>query len=475
MKILKTLWVFMLLCASSSYAGEYSTREVVPFVADTVKASFPIDVTKESSTVECCNPSLFYAYRQTFAHLGERIGGISFHGYNPGKELKRHLRVWITELDVRWVSEQDQDKWVCVYDGDCTIPSGGSSAEHISLIDIDFDKPYILKMSICFFLKIECSGEIGEEPLYFEYDSGRKSPVARYAVMSDVKYLSGTVTDQDGRPIGDACVQLEFRDNVAAEGKTDTEGKYQLTIKESNHGYKVSVSAEGYPTYRKKYGPFITEADTGSIIERDYVLCNKVCYKKDQRATIILPVAPSPAWGRYYRLVRRERSNIFFERVETPEANVPYVIFPNMDFELSTANYDLQQEPGITQAPHPEETDAYLEQRLKIMQWATLYGSYQNVDLMAEYEDERLLMLDTTPDCEVSGFFGRVGACRAYMAVLGSGINPINLIFPDEPTDVSGIKVTPASPRVYDLQGRRIDGTPEKGLYIRDGRKFIAR
>lgn len=475
MKILKTLWVFMLLCPSSSYAGEYSTREEVPFVADTVKADFPIDVTKESSTVE------LNAYRLTFAYLGERIGGISFHGYNPGKELKRHLRVWMTELWLtelweRRGNEQYQDKWVCVYDGDCTIPSGGSSSEHIPLIDISFDNPYTLEKSLITILKIECSGEIGEEPLYFEYDTGRKSPVARYAVMSDVKYLSGTVTDQDGRPVKDACVQLEFLDNVAAEGKTDAEGKYQLTVEQGNHGYKVSVSAEGYPTYRMEFKSIpIPEVDAGSVIEKDFVLCDKVCYKKDQRATIILPVAPTPAWGRYYRLVRRERSNVFFERVETPEANVPYVIFPNMDFELSTANYDLQQEPGITEAPHPEETNAYLEQRLEIMPWATLYGSYQNVDLMAEYEDIQLLMLDTTPDCWVDGFWGRVGAFRAYMAVLGPGMDPINLIFPDEPTDVSDIKATPASPRVYDLQGRRIDGTPEKGLYIRDGRKFIAR
>lgn len=476
MKKNKLLLILLVLCSTTVKAQEYATREVIPFEADAILPGSPIDVTKESSMVEF---SYFALLAYTTINQGDFIGGISYYGYNPGKELKRHVKIWMTEQDNKVVNQED--KWFCVYDGDITIPSGGSSDEHIPLLSVDFEKNYeVKKLPPYFFLKIECSGETSEEPLYFEYNTIKKSPVARYAVLSEVKCLTGTVKDQNGLPIRDAHVQL-YNDAFSAEDVTDSEGVYQIRVEQSNSAYMASVSAQGYATYKMECSASaIRLGDAGTSTVKDFVLYDKVYFKKDQRATIILPVAPNPGWGRFYRLDSREGSDFYFEREETPQANVPYVIFPNMDFELNIGDYDLQQEPGKIVAPHPENTNENLEQGLKYIQWATLYGSYQSMDVSRRYEDEPLYFLDATPDCENNSFLGRVGACRAYLRMYTTGrdtpqmIAP-NLIFADEPTDIYEAKSTPVSTSLYDLQGRLLQGKPRKGVYIQNGNIYIVK
>ena len=406
------------LFATSAIAQKGSAHEVIPFEADGVKANSPIDVTTESSMFE----QKYFNHFGYIAYAGDYVAGISYYGYNPGKELKRHVKIWMTER---------KGEWICMYDGDITIPSGGSEDEHISLLNVSFDTPMQLKELFNFFLKIECTGETSEKPLYFEYNSVRNSPVARYAIMSELKYISGTVKDQDGKPVKDAHVQL-YNDDISVEGVTDAEGAYQIRVDQSNAVYMVSVTAPGYATYRIEFtDDAIRLKDAGTVTEKDFVLYNKVSYKKEQRATIILPVAPNPAWGRYYRLDRREGSDFYFERERTPQANVPYVIFPSMDFELNLGDYDLQQEPGKTVAPYPEEKNEYLESISGIIQYATFYGSYQSIDVSRRYEDEPLYFLDATPDCGGNSFLGRVGACRAYLRMLSPGRDTPNVIFQD--------------------------------------------
>ena len=43
----------------------------------------------------------------------------------------------------------------------------------------------------------------------------------------------------------------------------------------------------------------------------------------------------------------------------------------------------------------------------------------------------------------------------------------------DDPTGISGVKVAGNDSRLYDLQGRRVEGQPAKGLYISNGKKVI--
>ena len=43
----------------------------------------------------------------------------------------------------------------------------------------------------------------------------------------------------------------------------------------------------------------------------------------------------------------------------------------------------------------------------------------------------------------------------------------------DDPTGISSVRVAGNDSRLYDLQGRRVEGQPAKGLYISNGKKVI--
>ena len=43
----------------------------------------------------------------------------------------------------------------------------------------------------------------------------------------------------------------------------------------------------------------------------------------------------------------------------------------------------------------------------------------------------------------------------------------------DEPTGISGIRIAGSDTRLYDLQGRRVEGQPAKGLYISNSKKIV--
>lgn len=303
------------------------------------------------------------------------------------------------------------------------------------------------------------------------------------------KTLTGTVTDELGQPIEKACLKLKSVGPFGGqtfEVYTDTEGKYSIQMDARVGRLLGEVSAEGHAShvFRGMYPDFAGENSLCYVVVngtdnpvRDIVLYSKVYYKKDQRATIILPVAPDPTLGRYYRLCKRDNDyfsywEIVFEREYNPEANVPYVIFPNDDFELNVGDYDLGQSPGKIVLPDPDLQSYELKLHLESTPWCSLVGTYQNTDAGRIKEVDEIVLLDETPDCggELNSF--RVGAMRAYILQILSWPKITTFVFPGEPT---GIAVTESvetdSPSTYDLQGRSVKQPLKKGVYIRDGKK----
>ena len=466
MKTMKLLLVLLILGTVATSAQEYATRQVQIELADALQANNPVDVTKETSS------SQFYYSVYKKVYEGDFVTGISFKGYNLGKELKRHFKVWVEYGNGRGES------MTLVYDDDYVIPSGGSEDSYITLLDFMFDKPYEMKLGAKFSVKIESFGDIVDIPLYFESTSRNSTPVSTLHVMSEVKYLKGMVTNQDGNPVVGAEVYLySNRDDSEYKALTNEDGSYSLRIEESNNVYPITLTATGYTTYVGKSDANVvrlTDAPAESV--RDFVLFDKIAYTKDQRATIILPVAPDPEWGSYYRLDRRENNDVIFEYESAPQANVPYVIFPYKNFELNVGDYDLQQEPGSIVVPYPDERDYPVP-------FAAIYGSYQNTDILYTYTDQHTRFLDLTPDCDTKDepFMGRIGACRAYMRLISPGLADLSMAFPNyvfsrNPTGITEKHAISNSDVPFcDLQGRRLTQQPRKGVYIRDGRKVVVK
>ena len=295
---------------------------------------------------------------------------------------------------------------------------------------------------------------------------------------SEVKYFAGTLSDQDGKPVSCALVSLYCysyeTQSILAEytAESNANGQYSVCVDQSERGYFLKVSAPGFPCYQVNHIFFLSDPLDITVAPptEDITLYNKLCFRKGQQATIILPEAPDPSWGRYYRLDRRENiQDIIFEREYSPLPNVPYVIFPERDFTIDLSTYDTEvlPEPGFVSFP---DNDANRP--------LGLYGTYQSCyAYIPEAPAWFNTILDTTPDCEKKTKNGlpRVGAFRAYLVAYAAKpkFDEPRLIFAGEQTGIDEVVMPHATGIIVDLQGRRLSQKPERGVYIQGGRKVV--
>ena len=293
------------------------------------------------------------------------------------------------------------------------------------------------------------------------------------AQESDVVYFEGSVSSQDGTPIAGAIVSLFKSESTGSkdchyDGVTDINGNYSVKVDEGDWPfYMMSIKAEGYPDYLVNKSFSVKQGANNLFpVPKDIVLWNKLTFIEGQQSTIILPDAPDPSWGRYYRLDRVEDRTIVFERENEPKANVPYVFFPNSNFTIDLNGYDYANLPDPGYIPLFPDDDS---------QWYGFWGSYTNTDFMFE---SGVVILDETLDCSkgVAPNFARVGAFRAYLVASRKCLNQFgtpNCLYVGEQTGISNVTTIPAATSVFDLQGRRIQGEPKHGVYIQNGKKVM--
>lgn len=464
-------FILLLLLAVSASAQEQGTHSEIHYSSvDDVRAGSPIDVTKEYSET---NLELVVMYFENC----DRLTRLVFKGYNPGKEIKRHLTVKITE-------DKGRNPAV-IFDGDYTIPHGGTADNRIPLLAIDFSYPLVVD-SYYLFLNITCTGEPVETPIYFEQQVSNYSgedvchPTCTLTLQYDVVYYNGTVTDSNGNPVAGAEVSVFGSWERAFKGFTDENGKCCIKLDHPYASYRLMVNASGYPAFVSdnfrivEHFPYLTTKTPTNIVLRD-----KLTFTAGKQATIILPRDPDPSWGRYYSFKERKpntaRDSFYFEREYHPKAYKPYVIFPAKDFSLNFSDYDLPV-PDISSGrdvvvfgEHPESNE-YPSPGL----WGALSDQPPSGRISWKYIV--FAVLDSTLDCTIKGT-RRVGTCRAYL-VGGDGIFP-KFFFLDSQGGETGIDETvstePDTDPYYDLQGRRLTGLPKKGLYIRNRRKIVVR
>jgi hypothetical protein len=474
-------FILLLLLAVSAFAQEQGTREVIISPANDVRTGSPIDVTKEHSEVSFRYVLHVIGNRLRFFQ-NDRLTRLMFKGYNPGKEIKRHLTVSI--------SEDSRKNPIVIFDGDYTIPHGGTADNCIPLLAIDFSFPLIEETSKGIYLKITCTGEPAETPIYFEQEVRKNYlgeevclPTCTLTVQYDAGYYNCTITDSNGNPVAGAKVSV-FGEQGSYEGVTDENGKCCIKLDHPRTGYRLMVEASGYSTFISDLfflGNFQL-TDVIDFVPTNIKLFDQLTFTAGKQATIILPEDPDPSWGRYYSFKERKysaRDSFYFEREYHPKANTPYVIFPAKDFSLKFSDYDLPVPEGnlllkgvVVFGEHPE-SDEYPS--------PGLWGAYLNQPPFGRfnYKWDPFLILDSTSDCGIYPpmRYRRVGACRAYL-VGGSGIFP-KFFFLDSQGGETGIDETvstePDTDPYYDLQGRRLTGLPKKGLYIRNRRKIVVR
>lgn len=137
-----------------------------------------------------------------------------------------------------------------VFDGDYTFPHGGTSEEMIPLMEIPFSPPYCVKDLPIIELTVESSGEVRQKPLYFEAvkgPSGYAKVIPIFTVQSEVGYLSGTISNQDGLPIPGA--RITFENMGFHTGKdtvyTDENGFYTHRLTRIGRSLSALIKAPG--------------------------------------------------------------------------------------------------------------------------------------------------------------------------------------------------------------------------------------
>lgn len=458
----KKKFLFMLLLViQTAYAQEYASRKVHLGKGDEFQTNSPLDVTRESSESQ-----LYYLSSDCFDD--DLVTRLAFIGYNPGSEHKRHVKV---------KAYHGNDECIVVFDDDCTIPPGGSATEPITLLDIELQQPVIVKNNQLSFV-VESMGEVTSTPVFFKGKQKGK-PIVTVTVMSEVVNHEGTVTDQDGNPIRGACVCI-YRDNndgyreFEFKGTTDPNGCYSIKVEESNCTYGMSVEADGFTSHVVNTSFAVKEGVKMAFIQapKDITLWERLDFKANKQATIILPDTPDASWGRYYRMDRQDGWDVIFEREEVPKANTPYVIFPDYDFTIDLSRYD------ITNLPEPGYVMSLLDINSPV-EWG-FHGSYRNTDFIF---NNYIKIFDTTSDCwsGLAPYPARIGAFRAYLVASSATSTHYDaaearFIFVGEQTGISDITETKSTTSMlYDLQGRLLQGKPEKGMYIKNGKKYMTR
>ena len=208
-----------------------------------------------------------------------------------------------------------------------------------------------------------------------------------------------------------------------------------------------------------------------------------VSFTKDQMATIILPTAPDPELGKYYRLDRREEGKIIFEEELAPEANTPYIIKPKKDFYIDLSALDLKNsQSNVVSVPGVSFIGSYVRGELYCPD-----GCYIDI-------------IDRTPDCiEAPSYKDKniIGALHAYLKVSWNDpYNPggtrggdvrkkLDIVLHDNPNGTTGMINNIQNPKskiqddaIYDLSGRRVNSKSKiqnsklpKGIYIVNGKK----
>ena len=471
MKKLLFLSLFTLAFSTVFADDEYASKDVnAPNELHSVDAGAPLIATKKYSYA-----NILYIHEFTQLMRGDLITQLSFKGFNPGEPFIRNFIVWMANTERRDIRTEGNfvENKIKVFEGKCTIAAGGNADECITLLTIPLEQPFEYDGSTMRVI-IESTGEPVEQDVCFErskwpwhcyYTIGDEdgeegdyayTPVVSLTVLTPVVNLTGTVRNQDNKPVPNATIEMRSSgsyNKVVYVGETDNEGYYSMRIEEGNKSYSATVSAPGYATYTEQYrAPHWKDKP-----QFDFTLYDAVEYKAGRRATIIMPVTPDASAGKYYRLDRREDNKLIFEREPSPQANVPYVIVPDRDFAIDLKPLDLTMIAGKTQV------------------WGVDFiGSYTNIDF-GILGAESFKFLDETPDVEDYGRYegGRVAALRAYL--FASAYVP-EIVFNDDTDGISPTATeTIGKTAIFDLQGRRLSGKPAKGVYIENGRKRVVK
>ena len=151
--------------------GEYAYKKMTSQQGDTLLSESPVETTSKLSRME----TIYKLSTDIRLCEGDLITGVTFKGYNPGKEQTRHLSVWMrNDYELRMPGDfTSVDEMTKVYEGDCKILHGGTANIPEDILNIKFDTPVAYVNPNHLRLTIMSEGEASSDSVLFLHFKGR--------------------------------------------------------------------------------------------------------------------------------------------------------------------------------------------------------------------------------------------------------------------------------------------------------------
>ena len=405
----------------------------------------------------------------------KRLTGVLFKGTKTSDDQVKHIKVYLQNTEDATPTmtkgvELPVSEMTLVYDGDYTLKKGETD-----LLDLTFTTPFTYQKDMNLRMVIQGSSDNTVYSTYYEVETADQThfkyrnhdtdlslatpystylPVANFTIEVLPATVSGIVTTVDGTsPLADAEVTLTS-DNVIYRATTDAEGKYQATVYQVEKTYSATMKKDAV----EKTKTDITFAPDQTT-EVNFILDGTVTFKKGQASTLILATAPDAAKGDYYELSAVSGNQVVFTKVETPQANTPYVFMAKDDYTTETISVPTT------------------EAGAKTIGDVTFQGIYDYKNLVS---DETTTYYGFRAS---DGTFVKVGKTKgaviypmhAYIKVSGSeSSKELRFFFEDnEATTIVGTLVDAEDKaELYDLNGRRVSKNQAKGVVVKNGKKL---
>lgn len=225
--------------------------------------------------------------------------------------------------------------------------------------------------------------------------------------------------------------------------------------------YVTGGTCANYNLVDDKYGMNnITTAFTADNLTYNRVLTSGT------KTTVCLPFSltaeEASALGSFYTLKGLADNTLTFESATTVEANKPYLFIPKTD---KFAEY-TQKEIAVTGELSQVAADNN----------ATMVGTLQRTTLRSNaeatlyaYNDGNFVKISSTADAYLPAF-------RAYISVPTSTAAKLAIRLDDKTTGISmGTAESEADAPVYTVDGLQVTNPVSKGVYIKNGKKFVVK
>ena len=235
-----------------------------------------------------------------------------------------------------------------------------------------------------------------------------------------------------------------------------------------NNYYDISDQLDYYVPY-----PFKSRHISNSRVLTPKKTADGTANMEESKFTVSLPYDMDvPAGAKAYKLEDRNGSTlIFHEELERMKANTPYLLV--LTTENVSLNSDLEQDiPTTTQA----EADL-LSNQLDILGFS-MRGTLKAIDNKTAHElGAYILQGDNKWHAVPSGVeAANIPAFRAYLLQRdgGAGVKAFDMQL-DEVDGVDTILTIDrdGTENYYDLNGRKLNGRPQRGVYICQGKKYV--